>query len=139
MPSRTNTSGTFIDALTQVDLKSRMRCPQRSLQTFSIREAVLAGAGRLARPCRQFAAAQPGCTATSGPGPLPLAWDQAPPLALVWSLAVSLLPESTRIMRIVVRGYLTLRDVVGGQPVRFNDSDRLTSRPHKPALTGTRR
>ena len=88
---------------------------------------------------RQFAAAQPGCTATSGPGPLPLAWDQAPPLALVWSLAVSLLPDSTRIMRIKVRGYLTLRDVVGGQPVRFNDSDRLTSRPHKPALPGTRR
>ncbi len=34
--------------------------------------------------------------------------------------------DSTRIMRIKVRGYLTLRDIVGGQPFRVVEAERLT-------------
>lgn len=36
--------------------------------------------------------------------------------------------DSTSIMRIKVRGYLTLRDVIGGEPFRIVEADRLTVR-----------
>jgi molybdopterin synthase sulfur carrier subunit len=40
--------------------------------------------------------------------------------------AFTLAPGSIRIMKVKVRGYLTLRDVIGGQPFRVVEAERLT-------------